>query len=1005
MVAGTTRNLFIQIGGSASDLTIASKAGKSALLEIGDTADDVQATVRSAFEKLGGSVGDQAKAMEQAYSRTFANIRATAQTALKAPTQSGAGLVLNISAARQEADQAQASASFLRSLSDAQARLVETGAEATSGAKSLAVSLELQAIAAEKNALAARESAVGLERLAAESGIAVDGLNEVAVAHGRMGVSGQIAEHVVRSFSDSITAGQSPVRAFALELPRLAEALQFLALETNATEGALGTFAKFMGGPMGLAITLVTSLLAPLVVELLEGGHASDDMKGKVLSLVDALSAEKFGTEAATKALQEYNAEKQKARDNDSNATARTLAEARQRVAEASARRDQYLQQAQALLSAPNSPDESAQATRGAAAAQLKAKADAESSLISSTQQSIRNAEIDQAQEAAKAAVDPIEAIRQKYKHLSDAAEEAASKSDKLAGSLKGVLSGYAAAEASEIKAEEAKKRSAEALQRDNRQSGRQVSLSQAEDIVHSIGGRVTSAQRTTAEQSVLYDRYKAGTGSLAAKPGTSDHETGHALDVAKGVGISLATIRKAFEDAGVHIKQLLDEGNHYHVAFGSSGPRGPSEETLARRAAAAQVKGANVDDAFQNELRAALDGYAGEQARLPQTPDQRFATDTGKAQDDFIQRSAGIEDQVAAGKLTAAQAKQIAAILYLTEQLQEQGATLKRDTDLTNEEYDLQEAALGVRQDLARLDEQMAPTRAARLALEKQILAAEQQAYRDQLDRDIANAQANPEAAQKAVIAYQSIDQREAKQNAGLDRQYAWPINDYRNQLTGAVGDVGDDVQKLQVSAIGHIGDEFEQAAQKALHLHGILGDIVGDFIKLAAQRLELSLVNSLFPASGSGGAGGGISGFFSKLLHFDDGGHISGPGSGRSDSILARVSNGEFVVNAKATKANLPLLHAINDNRISGFADGGLIGTPSMPKLSSADMRTLSRSGGGGSSSNHFHLEGAVVTQDLVNQMNAIGARAADEGASRGFQRTTEHFARQQRYAYPQG
>jgi len=61
---------------------------------------------------------------------------------------------------------------------------------------------------------------------------------------------------------------------------------------------------------------------------------------------------------------------------------------------------------------------------------------------------------------------------------------------------------------------------------------------------------------------------------------------------------------------------------------------------------------------------------------------------------------------------------------------------------------------------------------------------------------------------------------------------------------------------------------------------------------------------------------------------------GLLSGPGTGRSDDILAimasgavaRVSNTEFVVNAASTKRYLPLLTAINQNRIPGFASGGL-------------------------------------------------------------------------------
>ncbi|MFF7096420.1 phage tail protein [Streptomyces rubradiris] len=62
---------------------------------------------------------------------------------------------------------------------------------------------------------------------------------------------------------------------------------------------------------------------------------------------------------------------------------------------------------------------------------------------------------------------------------------------------------------------------------------------------------------------------------------------------------------------------------------------------------------------------------------------------------------------------------------------------------------------------------------------------------------------------------------------------------------------------------------------------------------------------------------------------------GLVSGPGTGTSDDILAmfasgavgRISNTEYVVNAKATKKYLPLLEAINGDRLPGFAKGGKV------------------------------------------------------------------------------
>lgn len=59
-----------------------------------------------------------------------------------------------------------------------------------------------------------------------------------------------------------------------------------------------------------------------------------------------------------------------------------------------------------------------------------------------------------------------------------------------------------------------------------------------------------------------------------------------------------------------------------------------------------------------------------------------------------------------------------------------------------------------------------------------------------------------------------------------------------------------------------------------------------------------------------------------------FASGGYVSGPGTGTSDSILARLSNGEFVVRAAAVQRyGVSLLAALNAMRLPAFAAGGLV------------------------------------------------------------------------------
>lgn len=70
----------------------------------------------------------------------------------------------------------------------------------------------------------------------------------------------------------------------------------------------------------------------------------------------------------------------------------------------------------------------------------------------------------------------------------------------------------------------------------------------------------------------------------------------------------------------------------------------------------------------------------------------------------------------------------------------------------------------------------------------------------------------------------------------------------------------------------------------------------------------------------------------------HKAAGGIILGPGSGTSDSIPAMLSNGEFVVNAKAAASHMGLLQAINAQH---FAGGGAVGSSSASTTTERNAR----------------------------------------------------------------
>lgn len=115
----------------------------------------------------------------------------------------------------------------------------------------------------------------------------------------------------------------------------------------------------------------------------------------------------------------------------------------------------------------------------------------------------------------------------------------------------------------------------------------------------------------------------------------------------------------------------------------------------------------------------------------------------------------------------------------------------------------------------------------------------------------------------------------------------------------------------------------------------------VAADILALTTKMLLLKALKGLLGFSDGGLAGGGGG----AALGLATGGYLSGPGTGTSDSIPAMLSNGEFVVNAKATDKYLPLLDAINAGKSLALAGGGLssegsnLGAPAKAVTSSTD------------------------------------------------------------------
>lgn len=90
----------------------------------------------------------------------------------------------------------------------------------------------------------------------------------------------------------------------------------------------------------------------------------------------------------------------------------------------------------------------------------------------------------------------------------------------------------------------------------------------------------------------------------------------------------------------------------------------------------------------------------------------------------------------------------------------------------------------------------------------------------------------------------------------------------------------------------------------------------------------------------------GAALKAAFSKKSEkgFATGGFVSGPGTETSDSIPARLSRGEYVINARAVRRlGKGFFDGLNNNSLNGFANGGFI-LPSFGQMSNPAMPRMS-------------------------------------------------------------
>ena len=194
-------------------------------------------------------------------------------------------------------------------------------------------------------------------------------------------------------------------------------------------------------------------------------------------------------------------------------------------------------------------------------------------------------------------------------------------------------------------------------------------------------------------------------------------------------------------------------------------------------------------------------------------------------------------------------------------------------------------------------------------------------------------------------------------------------------DQAKGSTGDLEDSTSQLfdLVEAGAHeLSDNIIDAIVNPFEasMSEIMKMWVQTMTRMALQESAQRILGAAFSAGG-------------EVQSFNTGGAVSGPGTSTSDSILARLSDGEYVVNAKSTRHyGVGFMEAVNQRKLPKYATGGLVGSGGGGG---------GAAGGGGPITVQVVIDGQIVQQQVVNTIRNTpdGRRAVVDVSAKGARR----------------
>jgi murein DD-endopeptidase MepM/ murein hydrolase activator NlpD len=1060
------RDLFLQVSGNVDPLKASMKAGQSVLAEFGTAAVNVQAEVEKALGNLGANAPAQAKQMERAYQKTFAAIRANAKAVMDA-TPAGAVEILNVAGARQAAEAAEQQAAALRMVANAAAQ-ADTAANGNNAElRILAFSTEAAAQEAGQYAAALRGQANALSGVEAQiEGVTAAKKRNVAIT-GQARAGMQQLGFQMNDVAVQFAQGTPPAIIFSQQISQVTQAVQMMGDGTNKV-------ASFLGGPWGIALGFAMTALAPFVGKLFEESdalkaatdeltknsektkiaeQAKDAFAKTIPGIVAAIRKETEELEKQNLTLEENARLRQKRARAEGEAVktelygtdgkggkAKELAAAQRELRAAVTAIDNFEKGDPTSIGPVDAAEQAAQNQRRFDAAQkrvraLEAEVDGLKKDIARAERNARMAGFTAAEQQAKEAVDPIEAIKGKYRRKVDREMDAAAGSDELNNRLVQTLLLLKRQEEAELSLARARQKAAEDRRREAERAAKQGPLTnlllpvngpqtgrfgedrgthrhQGRDYGVPVGtpvkapaaGVVTHVGPKGAYGNVIYINFGGGVEGRYAHLSRFDVKPGERVEAGDVIGLSGGAkgAPGSGRSTGAHLheeiringkavdpakrKYRVDEGQLADIAAKAETRSANSAEVEAQRELAEDIKFGDEERKLRLRLLDLQGRTADNAAKRLDLAEEEIRVDA----EAYAERIGKLKQ---AGKLDEAEAKRLLALNDEVKAQRERNLKIEEATRVFDQQAGVQSRSLEYDIQMLRMQLDLATTTKERERIARELLAAEQKQRRQALEAAKRRPDATEDDVARADDELKRLPDIETGEREKLRREDKLsPMDEYRKRLEESLADIDGRYEEIGVRAIQNLEDDLAGAAAQALGLKGALGQVAEELIRIGLQKAILAMLN--LASGGSGGEEANATAAWQKVKAgsvpgFASGGMIRGPGTGTSDSIPAlvggrrpiAVANGEYLINARSTQEYLPLIEAINAGTLPGFAGGGMpsagFQVPRLPRL----PKDLGRRGDGISISVPMSLHAPGADPAQLARLEAAFMRAQDE------------------------